>query len=1119
MARSFTYDNNGNQTGTSYEWVNPDNGTDIRTVTTQTVYDAAGQVTRSIDPENKETTTLYNAIGKPIETTDKLGNRTRTTYDARGNIIETEFPDGTLTRTVYDANGRAVITTNRHLPDGPAPINGSRTHYDAAGRVTRSERLGDVVLKIIGDGNGGFTSKFYTADRVISATSSVYDAAGRVIEAINADDEVTRFEYDEAGRQTAVIDTLSNRTEFEYDDAGRQTLVRDALGRETEFDYDALGRRTKTIFPDGTTTITRYNELGQRIAETNQYGVTREFEYDLLGRLTAVILPEVPDPEDADNLAHPRYEYDYDTYGRLTTIRDPKGRETQFSYDEFGCQLTRELPLGQSECQSYNTLGQLQYKADFKSQVTEFLYDTLGRVSQKRLYPNVGADVPVGDPCDYATNLPSTPDQTITFTYDQLGRQSQIEENSGGTSSPRLTTFAYDPDGRLISIASPEGTIYYEYDPVTGRKARTFTANSDVLYNYDELGRLTCVTALKQNGVVLTTPDITTYDYNEVGSQSVITYPNNTKTEYQYDTLNRLTKLTNLELLNPEPRTLSSYQYQLSPNGRRTGVTETRLETDDPYSNTGITYTYDTLNRLTQEASGSDIPEANFTTTYAYDLVGNRLEKSSNVGGASQPRSETFTYSYNANDQLLEEEINVGGDLRSAIYDYDANGSLISKVVTGADPETASYTYNLENRLSSAQISRTENDQDLNIATNYSYNQSGIRVKANSTVTNHTTNSTFDNNRTFLIDPNNHTGYAQVLEEYDPQSSTTPNVSYVLGNDIISQATHSPSSISHSPSFLMYDGHGSTRLLTDTTFSITDRYDYDAYGIMLGGNPASSPPPTTSLLYSGETFDVDLQQQYLRARNYDQNSGRFNRLDPFSGTNDEPLSLHKYTYGHNDPVNAIDPSGAQLLSVLAGIGIGQSIRTVYDESVLTIGGAVQATLEGVQAGKSAEQILFETAIFAVIAVAGIIAFGAVTRALARKAKKGTIVNRTADHANASHIAVGFAPPYRKGTPVVDFVTSRKITVVRVFAKGITSFKGSFLTTLDQIEGLHPQQIKDFLSLKHTPTHLIKVDIPKGTKIRTGITSSVLGNRGGATQIELLEKIPVKSFKIGTKQAL
>lgn len=65
----------------------------------------------------------------------------------------------------------------------------------------------------------------------------------------------------------------------------------------------------------------------------------------------------------------------------------------------------------------------------------------------------------------------------------------------------------------------------------------------------------------------------------------------------------------------------------------------------------------------------------------------------------------------------------------------------------------------------------------------------------------------------------------------------------------------------------------------------------------------------TALLYAGEIWDAHSQQYYLRARYYDQNIGRFNRMDPFGGNNQDPQSLHKYLYAHCNPTNNIDPSG------------------------------------------------------------------------------------------------------------------------------------------------------------------------------------------------------------------
>jgi RHS repeat-associated protein len=107
--------------------------------------------------------------------------------------------------------------------------------------------------------------------------------------------------------------------------------------------------------------------------------------------------------------------------------------------------------------------------------------------------------------------------------------------------------------------------------------------------------------------------------------------------------------------------------------------------------------------------------------------------------------------------------------------------------------------------------------------------------------------------------------------------------------------------------------HRSTRQLIATDGSTVDEsFSYDAYGVMLGGNPGAGSSPATNLLYCGEYFDTDMQQYYLRARWYDQQTGRFNH--PFAGNNQEPQSLHKYLYVHSNPVNNIDPTGKSLIT-------------------------------------------------------------------------------------------------------------------------------------------------------------------------------------------------------------
>lgn len=315
------------------------------------------------------------------------------------------------------------------------------------------------------------------------------------------------------------------------------------------------------------------------------------------------------------------------------------------------------------------------------------------------------------------------------------------------------------------------------------------------------------------------------------------------------------------------------------------------------------------MNRLIAEVSSSTQPTLNYSGVYVYDITGNRIQKAiqSTVEGLTQ--TETINYEYNANDQLLSEVSSANG---TTVYAYDANGSLTTKYNTTQN-FSYTFTYNLQNRLSAAQISRQEEGSPVTISSNYAYNQEGLRVKADTTV------NGVQQARAFLLD-SGLTGYQQVLEELNGPGGNVVK-SYVIGDDVISQTV---GGTSH---YLLYDGHGSTRQLTTDSATITDSYNYDAYGKMVGGDPSISHPAATDLLYAGEQFDVDLQMQYLRARYYDANSGRFNRVDPFEGDNYDPQSLHKYAYAHSDPVNNVDPSGEMIIGVIAVMAIQMSINT------------------------------------------------------------------------------------------------------------------------------------------------------------------------------------------------
>jgi RHS repeat-associated protein len=64
-----------------------------------------------------------------------------------------------------------------------------------------------------------------------------------------------------------------------------------------------------------------------------------------------------------------------------------------------------------------------------------------------------------------------------------------------------------------------------------------------------------------------------------------------------------------------------------------------------------------------------------------------------------------------------------------------------------------------------------------------------------------------------------------------------------------------------------------------------------------------------SYRFTGEQFDESLGEYYLRDRFYAPSSGRFLRRDKYGGHVTSPMTLHKYTYVHNNAVNHLDPSG------------------------------------------------------------------------------------------------------------------------------------------------------------------------------------------------------------------
>jgi RHS repeat-associated protein len=127
------------------------------------------------------------------------------------------------------------------------------------------------------------------------------------------------------------------------------------------------------------------------------------------------------------------------------------------------------------------------------------------------------------------------------------------------------------------------------------------------------------------------------------------------------------------------------------------------------------------------------------------------------------------------------------------------------------------------------------------------------------------------------------------------------------------------------PTFYGYDGHGSVRQLTNSAGSVTDTYDFDAFGNLI--NSTASTP--NNYLFAGEQYDPALGLYYNRARYLNTATGRFWSMDTDEGEDESPLSLHKYLYVQGDPVDGIDPSGYTLADILYGQRVHDEIGAAF----------------------------------------------------------------------------------------------------------------------------------------------------------------------------------------------
>lgn len=796
--------------------------------------------------------------------TNAAGDTTAYGYDKLGLQVWVLDARGYLNESKYNDKGEIVETGSSDGTVYRYNATTDRLEVVQAGDPTRRQ-----TMTMTYDEAG---RKITETDALGRTTKFVYDRAGRLIETLHpdltpddwSDNPTTKTEYYSDGLVKAQVDERGNRTEYRYDEVGRQIAI-------------ITADKTPDDLSDNPTTRYSYDKAGQQTAMVDALGQVTAYQYDDLGRMVKTVYADQTFTTQA-----------YDKLGRREAMTDQNGNRTEYRYDELGRLTGVKDALAQWTEYGYNEQGQLIWQEDANDHRTRYEYDKLGR--------RVAIVLPLGQQSttsyDAVGNVKSVTDfngKTTVYHYDEQNRlvlkdfevdpdvrysYTRTNQIATVTDGRGITTYTYNERDWLIGRTDPTGaytpdgySIEYQYD-AAGNRTSVEIPSGTTHYTFNERNWLETVTD-PNNGT-------TRYTYDAIGNLIRTEFPNGVTEIRRYTDLNRLEYLETSKLDEQSNKDiLTSYTYTLDKVGNRLSVTD--------HTGRITEYDYDDIYRLEQEQVSQN-RSLTRTTNFVYDKVGNRLSQTETTATGT----ETTTYQYDHNDRLEWEKFN--GVLKTS-YQYDDNGNTIEKTEAGVG--TTTYTWNQDGRMVEA---TTASGKQLG----YTYDSEGIRTS--STVDGVTT--------TYLLDKN--LPYAQVLEEYLEGELT---VSYLYGRDLISQER------SGQTSFYLVDGLGSTAALTNEQGEITDNYTYQAFGEI--ENQAGETQ--NSYRFSGEQYDAELGDYYLRDRYYDQESGRFTRRDTYEGRQGEPLTLHKYGYTHNNPINGVDPSGLFNLSALAQSRVVQSI--------------------------------------------------------------------------------------------------------------------------------------------------------------------------------------------------
>ena len=424
-------------------------------------YDAAGNRTQEINPLGSNSVREYDPLRRILREIDPMGNTTQYQYDLFAKPSTITNPDGGVQTQTYDPSGRLSTSTN---------IRGETTRYgyDSSGR-----------LNTVTDSVGHTTRYSYDElGRIVSVTDALghttrveYDLAGRPTARILPTGEKETKSFNAAGELSSLIGFDGQKTLFDYDLLGRLKKTIYADGRTIDraytpnglpltiaegalvnkYEYDVRDRLFSKTDPDGLTITYVVDNSGQILSTTSVAG-TVSYEYDFAGKPVTVTATN-------GQATH----FLYDVAGRIVRSEFPNGTAEDRTYDASSRIVTQTLsgPNGLLErfVTTYNKTGHRTSMTELSGRTTLYSYDAAGRLTKQ------------------AIGEPSSLDRTITDVLDAVGNRLQRFDSLDGMTryvydaSNRLMTethgneirsYAYDDNGRLLSSNRPpnQSTTY-----------------------------------------------------------------------------------------------------------------------------------------------------------------------------------------------------------------------------------------------------------------------------------------------------------------------------------------------------------------------------------------------------------------------------------------------------------------------------------------------------------------------------------------------------------------------------------------------------------------------------------------------------------------------------------